>query len=182
MTPRIPNKGLVETSAGIAAAAARAICAAVGGRDMTVEAAILTSRADSSDNRKARAQLTGQGGIVERDLDGDSLYYLGEIAGGVVGRQQRKLRPAGGGDLYDFAMDHLARILVDADLCRITNSYVRKLCLFVICFYPFRAIDERNHLRARRHQLPGADLPFAYAPVIRRIDLRVAKVHLGYDQ
>src|SRR5271169_1118566 len=87
MTPRIPNRGLVDTLEGIAAAAARAICAGVGRRDTTVEAAILFSRPDSCGNRKARAQLGGEIVIVERNLDGNSLDYLGEVAGSIIGRQ-----------------------------------------------------------------------------------------------
>src|SRR5271157_5167841 len=185
-TPRIPSRGLFDRSEGRTLEATNsASCSSVGtGVTLVVLdiVCLLSPRADSHDDREARAQLAGQFRVVERDLDRDSLNDFGEIPGGIIRRQQGKLRSAGRSDLDDFAPDHLARILVDADLCRITNSYVRKLCLFVICFYPFRAINERNHLRARRHQLPGADLPFAYAPVIRRIDLRVAKVHLGYDQ
>src|SRR5271165_181612 len=120
-TPRMPNTGRVESSAGIAAAVARAICTGVGGRDMTVAAAILSSRADSSGNRKPWAQLGGQVGIVERNFDRDSLYHLGEIAGRVVGRQQGKLRSAGGCNLNDLAMDDLTWIFVDAKLRGIAN-------------------------------------------------------------
>src|ERR1700756_2166139 len=74
-TPKIPSSGLVETSAGIAAAAARAISTAEG-RIVMVEAAICPrspSRADSCDHRKAGTQLLGHSRVIQRDLDGHPL-------------------------------------------------------------------------------------------------------------
>ncbi len=47
----------------------------------------------------------GEARIVERDLDGNALHDFGEVAGGVVGRQQRKLRSAGRRNLDDFAAE-----------------------------------------------------------------------------
>ena len=92
-TPRIPSSGLLETSAGIAAAAARAI--PIGdGRIVMVDAAIgvrLPCRADSCNHRESGSQFGGKDGVVQRDLDRDALYDFCEIAGRVVGRQQRKL-------------------------------------------------------------------------------------------
>src|SRR5271157_824199 len=132
MTPRIPNKGLVETSEGIAAAASSACWAGVGGRVTTVEAAILMPRTDSSGDRKARAQLAGQVGIVECNFYRDSLHDLGEIASRVVGRQQRKLRSASRRNLDDFATDDLSGVCVDTDLCRITDFDIGQLGLAVI--------------------------------------------------
>src|ERR1700682_1792426 len=46
--------------------------------------------------------------LVERDPHRDALDYLGEIAGGVVGRQQRELRSAGGGGPLGPAIPSLA--------------------------------------------------------------------------
>src|SRR5271155_726189 len=95
-TPRIPSSGLVETSAGIAAAAARAI--SVGdGRTVMLEAAIrvrLPFRADGGDDGKPRTQSRCHVRIVERDLHRYSLHYLCEIACGVVRREERELRTA----------------------------------------------------------------------------------------
>jgi hypothetical protein len=92
-TPRIPSSGLLETSAGIAAAAVRAI--SIGdGRIVELEAAILfrlPPRPDGCNHRESGAQFGSKSGVVQRDLDGDTLYHLGEIAGRIVGRQQRKL-------------------------------------------------------------------------------------------
>src|SRR6266436_10180769 len=92
-TPRIPSSGLLETSAGTAAPTVRAI--SIGdGRTVTLEAAILfrlPPRPDGCNHRESGTQLGGKGGVVQRDLDRDALYHLREIAGRVVGRQQRKL-------------------------------------------------------------------------------------------
>src|SRR5260370_18605602 len=92
-TPRIPSSGLLETSAGIAAAAARAI--SIGdGRTVMVEAAIRVRspfRADSCNHRESGAQFGAKGGVVQRNLDGNTLYDFREVTGRVVGRQQRKL-------------------------------------------------------------------------------------------
>src|SRR3984885_15447307 len=57
---------------------------------------------DSGDDRHPRQQLLQQRlALVELDPDRNALNHLGEIAGGVVGRQQRELRSAGGGDPLD---------------------------------------------------------------------------------
>src|SRR5277367_5822620 len=88
-TPRIPSSGLVETSAGIAAAADRAI--SIGdGRTVMLEAAICSrspSRACSCDHRKSGTQLLGHSRVIQRDLDRNALYDFREVAGRVVGRQ-----------------------------------------------------------------------------------------------
>src|SRR5882724_6106375 len=87
-TPRIPSSGLLETSAGIAAAAARAI--SIGDeRTAMLEAAILFCLPpcpDGCNHRESGAQFGGKGSVVQRDLDRDALDHLGEIAGRVVGR------------------------------------------------------------------------------------------------
>src|SRR5437899_10590288 len=86
-TPRIPSSGCAETSAGTAAPTARAI--PIGdGRTVTLEAAILfrlPPRPDGCNHRESRTQFGGKGAVVQRNLDRDALYHLGEIAGRVVG-------------------------------------------------------------------------------------------------
>src|SRR5882762_5571613 len=90
-TPRIPSRGLVETSEGIAAAAARAISMAEG-RIVMLEAAIsLPSGADSCNHRNSGTQFRRDGRILQRDLDRNTLYDFREVASGVVRRQQSKL-------------------------------------------------------------------------------------------
>src|ERR1700731_988735 len=85
-TPRIPSSGWAETSAGTAAPTACAISSG-DGRTAMLEAAILVllpTRPDGCNHRESGAQLGGKHAIVQRDLDGDALYHLREIAGRVV--------------------------------------------------------------------------------------------------
>src|SRR3954463_15976439 len=92
-TPRIPSSGLVETSAGTAAAVARAISMAEG-RIVRLEAAISSSspsRADSCNHRNSGTQFRGEGRILQRDLDRNTLHDFRKIASSVVRRQQSKL-------------------------------------------------------------------------------------------
>src|SRR5271168_2768779 len=87
-TPRIPRRGRVDTSDGIAAAAACAISTA-DGRKVMVEAAIdfrLSSGVDSCYHRKSGTQRRRDCQIVQRDLDGNALHDFREVASGVVGR------------------------------------------------------------------------------------------------
>src|SRR5579864_8190627 len=92
-TPKIPSRGRVDTSAGMAAAVARAISTA-DGRTAMLEAAICStspSRADSCDHRKSGTQFRRESGIVQCDLDRNTLYDFCEVASRVVGWQQSKL-------------------------------------------------------------------------------------------
>src|SRR6185369_11851218 len=110
MTPMIPNRGRVETSEGIANAAACAISAVAGGRLVVVVLVMdsLMPRPNSSGNGETWAQYCCQVGIIEPNLDRNSLCHLGEIAGRVVWRQQRELRSARRSNLDDLAADRLA--------------------------------------------------------------------------
>src|SRR5271157_2902826 len=185
-TPRIPSRGLFDSSEGRTLEATNfASCSGVGtGVTLVVLdiVCLLSPRADSHDDREARAQLAGQFRVVERDLDGDSLNDFGEIPGGIIRRQQGKLRSAGRSDLDDFAPDDLSRVCVNTDLCGIAYLDIGELGLPIICLYPFRDIDERDHLRPRRNQLSRTDLPFPNRTVSRGVDLGVAKVYLCYYQ
>src|SRR6266581_3089043 len=178
-TPRIPSNGLLETSAGTAAPTARAI--SVGeGRTAMLEAAIgvrLPLRADSCNHRESGTQFGGKGGVVQRDLDRDALYNFCEIAGRVVGRQQRKLRSAGGCDLQHLPMNYLPGILVNAKFSRVTDLHVGQLGFTIVRQHPLRDIHERDYLRARRYKLSCPDLPFAHHTLTRCVNLRVAKIH-----
>src|ERR1700761_1532287 len=71
---------------------------------------------DGRDHRHARTQHDQRMVVaVECDLDRDPLHHLGEIAGGVVGRQQREFLAAGGGEAVDVAVHDLPREHVDRD-------------------------------------------------------------------
>src|SRR5579862_4012366 len=75
-TPRIPRRGLGETSEGMAAAAPRAI--SIGdGRTIALEAAILVRlppRPDGCNNGESGAEVGSKGAVIKRNLDRDALY------------------------------------------------------------------------------------------------------------
>ncbi len=60
------------------------------------------------------------------------MNHLGEIAGGVVGRQQRELRSAGGRDPLDPAMQSLAWETVDGHVDRLARFHPGELGLLVV--------------------------------------------------
>src|SRR5580704_4999211 len=125
-TPRMPIRGRVETSDGMAAAAARAMSAGVG-RTAMLEAAMilrLLPRPDSGNHGKSGAKFRSESTVVQHDLDRDALYDLGEIAGRIVRRQKSKLRAAGGRDLLHLAVDDLAGVLVNPKFSGVTNLHI----------------------------------------------------------
>src|SRR5215468_9475465 len=54
-------------------------------------------RRDVGNHRHARPQIDLRA-AVEQDLHGDALHDLGEVTGGIVGRQQREFLAAGGSE------------------------------------------------------------------------------------
>src|SRR5712664_1997211 len=70
--------------------------------------------------------------LVERNPHRDALDYLGEIAGGVVGWQQRELRSAGGRNPLDPAMQSLAWETIDGHIDRLARFDPRQLSLLVV--------------------------------------------------
>src|ERR1700730_3481947 len=59
--------------------------------------------------------------LVELDPDRHALHHLGEIAGRIVGRQQRELRSAGRCDPRDAAAQFFARESIDGDIDRLAR-------------------------------------------------------------
>ena len=97
-----------------------------------------------------RSSMRGFVAGIERDPHRDALHHLGEIAGGVVRRQQREFLAAGGRDAVDMAMHDLAREHVDLDIDGLAFVHVGELGFLVV----------RHHIgaigRHHRHQLrPG---------------------------
>src|SRR5271163_1912881 len=71
---------------------------------------------DARRHRHAGPQIAGAGAVaVEHDLDGDPLHHLGEIAGGVVRRQQRESLAAGRREAVDAAVVDAAGEHIDLD-------------------------------------------------------------------
>src|ERR1700712_1920736 len=65
-------------------------------------------RLDGRNHRHARPQLDERSvAAVERDLHGNALHHLGEVAGGVIRRQQCEFLAAGGCDAVDMAVHDL---------------------------------------------------------------------------
>src|SRR5258706_8455642 len=69
--------------------------------------------------------------LVELDANRDALDHFGEIAGGIVGRQQRELRSTGRCYSLDAAMQLLVREGVDCDVDGLTWLNSRELRLLV---------------------------------------------------
>src|ERR1700733_3038187 len=183
-TPRIPSKGRVDTSDGIAAAAARAISTA-DGRIVMVEAAMdfrLSSGTDSRYDRKSGTQPRCDRRIVQRNLDGNTLYNFGEIARGVVGRQQSELRSAGWRDLDHFATNELFGIFVNAQFGSVPNFNVGQLGFAIVRFDPLGERNKGDDLGAGGDELPRPNLPFAHRAVVGSVNFGVAKVHLNCDK
>src|ERR1700733_7430314 len=179
-TPRIPRRGRVDTSDGIAEAAARAISNA-DERIVIVEAAIgfrLSSGADSCYDGKPGTQRRRDCRIVQHDLDGNALHDFCKIASGVVGRQQSKLRSAGRRDLDHFAANELSGIFVNMQFRSVPNFHVRQLGFAVVRLHPLCESNERDHLHTGGDKLPGPNLPFTHHAVVGSVDFGVAKVHL----
>src|SRR5579859_1483630 len=76
---------------------------------------LLRFRFDGRDDRHARPQLDRRAAF-ERYLHGDALHHLGEVAGGIIRRQQRELLAAGWREAVDMAVHDLAREHVDLDV------------------------------------------------------------------
>ena len=107
---------------------------------------------DGGDDREARPQRHGFQHILgERDAHRDALHDLGEIAGRVVGRQQRELRPRGRRDRLDHALDDPAVERVDGDVDFLPRLDARELGLLEI------GVDIGGVERHQRHQ-PGSRL------------------------
>src|ERR1700686_4199040 len=96
-TPKMPSRGRVDTSDGMAAAAVRAISKA-DGRTVMLEAAICSSspsRAHSCNHRNSGTQFRREGRILQRDLDRNTLHDFREVASGVVGGHTSELGSGG---------------------------------------------------------------------------------------
>ena len=106
------------------------------------------------------------------------MHDLGEVASRIVGRQKGKLRAAGRSNLKYSAVDRATGIFVDANLRGIADFHIGELRLALIRLNPLGVRHEGDDLCSRRNQLSRTHLPLAHGAVARRLDSRVAKVHL----
>src|SRR5581483_11773973 len=81
---------------------------------------------DGRDHGHTGTQLDGCA-AVERDLHGNALHDLGEVAGGVVGRQQREFLAARGREAVDMAVHEAAGEHVDGDVDPLAFMHVCEL-------------------------------------------------------
>ena len=151
------------------------------GNRFCFDAGLRRARLDGRDYRHARPQLDRSvAAAVERDPDRDALHHLGEIAGGVVRRQQREFLAAGGRDAVDMAVHDLAREHVDRDRDRLALMHVGELGLLVVRHHiGASGRHHRHQLRAGLHELADAQRAVADHAVDRRRDRRVAEIEFG---
>src|SRR4051794_12908707 len=88
---------------------------------------------DRGRHRHSRKQAARQWiGPIDRDLDRYALHYLGEVAGGVVGRQQSEFLTAGRRYAVDSPAHRLAVESVHVDLDWLARFDIGKLGLLVV--------------------------------------------------
>src|SRR6185312_1125787 len=176
ITPTIPSTGLWERSAG---SVARPEDAAAGGRPVeTLMGVVLITRLLPGPHRyhrrQARSQLRSKRRVIDGDLHRHSLHDFGEIACGVIRRQQRKLRAASGCDLEHSTLEYLVRININANLCPVPDSNVGQLRLTKICCDPPDVFDKRHHLCSGAYELSRTHLTLTDGAVRRRNNSCVA--------
>src|SRR5258708_10907132 len=113
---------------------------------------------DVGNNRHARQQPLQQRLVgIERDPDRDALHDLGEIAGGVVRRQQRELRTGGRRNPLHAAVQFLMREAVDRQIDGLTRPDPSEL----------RFLEIRDYIDIRqRHDV---DQIGAYIDIVARL-------------
>src|SRR5271168_2312160 len=129
----------------------------------TLRSSVLARGMNRNHRGKTRAKraLQGMPG-VEHDLDRDSLHHLGKVPGGVIGRQQSKLRSAGRRDLNHLPVEDDSREGIDPDVCRVSYSHVGKLGLLIVGLDPHISPDQVNDLLSGRNQLTLAYVAFPH--------------------
>ena len=145
---------------------------------------IRVARVDRGDDRQPGPQGNRlQNLLGEGDAHRDPLNDLGEIAGRVVGRQQRELRARGRRDRRDDALDRLAVERVDGDVGLLSRLDPAELGLLVIGVdIGRRERHQRHQARSRRHQVSDLGRLVADHAVERRHDPGEAEVALGFGE
>jgi len=93
-------------------------------------------------------QFDGEPLSGERDLHRNALHDLGEVAGGIVRRQQRKFLPLAGAMLVDATVHDWPGNMVDGNIDGLTGTNIPVSCV---------SFEIRHHIgagdRHHRHQL-----------------------------
>src|SRR4029077_20665434 len=132
--------------------------------------------------RKSELEIGSLVDIIQHNLYGNALHDLGEVSGSIVRWQQRKLRSAGRSNLDNLAVNGFPGVFIDPNFCGVANFNVGQLGLAIVRLDPLGPINERDHLRSRRYQLPRANLALANGALPRRGDLGIAEGHEGSSE
>src|SRR5260370_27882546 len=143
---------------------------------------IFARRMNRRYDRKARPQPALQcvPGI-EGDLYRNSLNNLGEIACGIVRREQGELRSACRSNFANSSMEHDTGKRIDPDIGHVAGSDIGKLSLLEVRLNPDVTFDQIDNLHPARNQLALLDVPFTNRPSRGRDAPRVTKIYLRYD-
>ena len=118
--------------------------------------------------------------LVEDDLHRDALHDFGEVAGRVVGRQERKGASGSRRPAVHMAGEREIGKGVDGDAGRLAKPDVGHLGLLVVRDHPdVRQRNDGDHLRADIDELAEPHLPLTHQPIRGRQDSRVAQVVRG---
>src|SRR5712671_5606005 len=109
--------------------------------------------------------------VVELNADWDTLDHFGEIAGGVVRRQQRELRTTRRRDPLDVAVQFFVRETVDGEVDRLARLHPRELRFLVIGHHiDVRQRHNIDQVAADIDVVVGLHLPLAHDAIERGCD------------
>src|SRR5829696_2927835 len=115
--------------------------------------------------------------LADRDAHRHPLHHLGEVAGRVVGRQQRELGTRGRAHALDSALRHASAVRVDFELHRLPDLQVGELRLLEVGGHPHTRVRHDGEQRLPRlHELPDLDLLPRDDAAHRRHDARVREL------
>src|SRR5438270_1122716 len=117
--------------------------------------AVILVRFDGRHDAHARPQhVLGIHGAVQMNAHRDTLHHFREVAGRVVRRQQRELRPGGRRQALDVAAEMHPLVRIYRDVGGITGRHVSRLGLLEIRRDPYVLERHDGHQRlAGLHQL-----------------------------
>ena len=129
-------------------------------------------------DRHARPNQAAERGVrIEDHLHPYPLHHLGEVAGGVVGRQQRERAAGAGGPAINPTRQHEVRERIHCDARPDRRALPRVIWVslkFAITQMLGNGIAG-DHLRANIDELTGPHLTLPDHPIDRRDDARIAK-------
>src|SRR5690606_4686050 len=129
-------------------------------------------------DQPAQRIVGGQG-----QLDRDALYHLGEVARGIVRRQQAELRAGGGEQAVDAAFDGCVRETVEQQFGRLSRAHAANLGFLEVGLDPDVLIrHQRQQVGATLYHLAFTSRALANHAADRRMNLRAREVEIGLFQ